>query len=94
MLVFFFFFRNWVPREGEAWQTAAAPQSSRVRELGQSLHHGGSMRIPQAINQGKPHSSSPQLTRKMGFCNPWTSSTHQCTIHWMPVITRLWMNFN
>jgi hypothetical protein len=23
--VFFFFFPNWVPREGEAWQTAAPP---------------------------------------------------------------------
>ncbi len=23
----------------------------------------------------------------------WTS-THQCTIHWMPVTTHLWMNFN
>jgi hypothetical protein len=21
-------------------------------------------------------------------------STHQCTIHWMPVITHLWMNLN
>jgi hypothetical protein len=27
-------------------------------------------------------------------CEPRWTSTHQCTIQWMPVITQLWMNLN
>jgi hypothetical protein len=36
----------------------------------------------------------PWLTCSNSAAQPQWTSTHQCTIHWMPVITQSWMNLN
>jgi hypothetical protein len=39
-------------------------------------------------------SQSANETLTLPIIGPQWTSTHQCTIHWMPVITQLWMNLN
>jgi hypothetical protein len=41
------------------------------------------------VRRGYLYSINPLL-----LCGPLWTSTHQCTIHWMPVLTHLWMNLN
>ncbi len=49
----------------------------------------GPSTLPQV---GPYYRNGPFLRHSVGSTSrpPWTS-THQCTIHWMPVITQLWM---